>query len=69
MTHHDDDDVQLLTPAEAADRLRLGRTKTYELLQSGQIRSIKIGDGKSAARRIPISALREFIDRNLEAAK
>ena len=36
----------------------LGRTKLYELMATGRLRSIKV-DG---ARRIPLAALREFLD-------
>jgi excisionase family DNA binding protein len=43
----------LLTVEEAADALALGRTKVYELLDAGALRSIKIG----RARRIPVEAL------------
>ena len=43
----------LLSVEEAADRLSLGRTKTYELIASGQLRSVNIG----RARRVPIDAL------------
>ena len=33
----------VLTPAEVANVLKLGRTTTYKLLQSGEISSIKMG--------------------------
>ena len=49
----------LLTVEEAADALALGRTKVYELLDAGALRSIKIG----RARRIPVEALHEFVHR------
>ena len=49
----------LLTPAEAARRLSLGRSKLYDLLLRGEIVSITIG----RSRRIPIDALADFIDR------
>lgn len=48
----------LLSVEEAADRLSLGRTKTYELIASGRLRSVNIG----RARRVPIDALAEFVD-------
>lgn len=51
------DDPILLTVAEAARRLRLGRTMVYELLASGALRSVRIG----RARRVPIGALDEFV--------
>jgi excisionase family DNA binding protein len=47
----------LLRPAEAAQRLGIGRTKVYELMASGELRSVKIG----AARRISATALADFV--------
>lgn len=47
----------LLTVEEAAEALALGRTKVYELLESGSLRSVKIG----RLRRIPVQALHEFV--------
>lgn len=47
----------LLTVEQAAEALALGRTKVYELLDSGSLRSVKIG----RARRIPVDALAEFV--------
>jgi excisionase family DNA binding protein len=47
----------LLTPAEAARALSIGRTRVYELMASGQLRSVKIG----RSRRIPVAALASFI--------
>jgi len=52
----------LLTPEEAAAALAIGRTKVYELMGSGQLRSVRVG----ACRRIPEVALREFVARLLE---
>jgi excisionase family DNA binding protein len=49
--------TQLLTVAEAATALRVGRTLVYELVLRGELGSIKIG----RARRIPISAVEDFI--------
>jgi excisionase family DNA binding protein len=51
------DDRLLLRPAEAAERLGIGRTKVYELMRSGRLRSVKIG----AARRVSATALAEFV--------
>ena len=48
----------LLTDEGAAQALALGRTKVYELVESGALRSVKIG----RSRRIPAHALREFVD-------
>lgn len=47
----------LLTVEDAAQALALGRTKIYELLETGTLRSVKIG----RARRIPVDALHEFV--------
>jgi len=52
-------DRRLLTDREAADRLRLGLTKTRALIKSGELRSIKI----DWSRRIPAEAVGEYIDR------
>lgn len=47
----------LLTPEEAAQRLRIGRTRVYALLRDGRLRSVTIG----RSRRVPLAALAEFI--------
>lgn len=52
-------DEELFTPGQAGGRLKLGKTKTNELIRTGEIRSVKIG----RSRRIPASALREYIER------
>lgn len=49
----------LLTPAEAAELLGLGRSTVYELLAAGDLESICIG----RARRIPHDALLDYIGR------
>jgi excisionase family DNA binding protein len=49
----------LLTPEEAAQVLAIGRSKVYDLLRSEEIFSIRIG----GSRRIPVSALHEFVGR------
>ncbi|MCD9879168.1 helix-turn-helix domain-containing protein [Streptomyces guryensis] len=46
-----------LTVAEAARRIGIGRTKLYEYVTSGEIRSVKIG----SLRRIPAEAIEEFL--------
>jgi excisionase family DNA binding protein len=46
------------TIPEAANALRLSRTKFYELLDSGEVESIHIG----RSRKIPADALRAYID-------
>lgn len=47
----------LLTPEEAAERLALSRTTIYELIRSGELRSVKVG----RARRIPVAALGQYV--------
>ncbi|WP_239394563.1 helix-turn-helix domain-containing protein [Frankia sp. CiP3] len=49
----------LLTPAEAAEQLGVGRTTVYELLNAGQLESVRIG----RSRRIPRAALVAYVDR------
>jgi excisionase family DNA binding protein len=55
-------DKLLLTPEEAADVLSLGRTKVYELIGTGALRSVRIGK----CRRVPMTALQDLI-RGFEA--
>jgi excisionase family DNA binding protein len=43
----------LLTPEEAATVLRIGRTRLYQLLATGDLPSIKLG----GSRRIAVAAL------------
>ena len=50
-------DKLLLTPVEAARVLGIGRSKLYELLQAGQLKSVHIG----SCRRIPADALTAFL--------
>ncbi|MDX3588241.1 MULTISPECIES: helix-turn-helix domain-containing protein [Streptomyces] len=53
-----------LTVAEAARRIGIGRTKLYEYISSGEIRSVKIG----SLRRIPAEAVGEFLARRFRAS-
>jgi excisionase family DNA binding protein len=50
-------DKLLLTPIEAAQALGIGRSKVYELLQTGQLKSVRIG----CCRRIPLDAVHDFL--------
>jgi len=52
----------LLTAIEAAEQLTVSRTKVYELMAAGSLRSIRIG----RLRRVPVDALREFIDQSAD---
>lgn len=49
-------DKILLTPLEAAAALGIGRSKVYELLQSGQLPSVHVG----RCRRVHADAVRRF---------
>ena len=51
-------DKLLLTPTEAAQVLGIGRSKVYELMQTGQLTSVHIG----ACRRVPADALKAFLE-------
>lgn len=48
----------LLTPAQVAAELGVGRSTVYELFASGVLRSVKIG----SARRVRSADLREYVD-------
>ena len=50
-------DRMLLTPVEAARALGIGRTKVYDLIASGRLRSVRL-DG---CRRITRDDLAEFV--------
>jgi excisionase family DNA binding protein len=50
-------DKLLLTPAEAARALGIGRTKVYELIASGALASVQIG----RCRRVPRETLAELV--------
>jgi excisionase family DNA binding protein len=51
----------LLTVEEVAEATGLGRTYVYELVMRREIPSIKLG----RKRRIPVTALEEFVARQL----
>lgn len=51
----------LLTVEEAAGAMSLGRTYVWGLVMRNEIRSVKVG----RKRRIPLSALHEFVARQL----
>ena len=46
-----------VSPGEAAKLIGVGRTKIYELISSGALRSVKVG----ARRLITMTALQEWI--------
>lgn len=43
---------------EAAEAMRLSRSRLYELIRSGQLRTVKCG----RRRLIPVAALAEYVD-------
>jgi len=49
----------LLRPEQAARVLNVSRWKVFELIRLGELRSVKSG----GSRRVPISAIREYISR------
>jgi len=51
-------DAALLKPEETASMMRVSRTKVYDLMRTGKLRSIKV-DG---LRRIPREAIAEYVD-------
>lgn len=52
----------LLTIEESARALKIGRTHLYRYIQTGELRSVKLG----RARRVAAAALADFVER-LEA--
>jgi excisionase family DNA binding protein len=50
-------ELQLYTIEETATMLRLGRTKVFDLLRNGRLRSVQEG----RARRIPPRAIADYI--------
>jgi excisionase family DNA binding protein len=53
----------LYTAEEAAEVLTVSRSTIYDLMREGKLPSVKIG----RARRIPVHALRRFVDDLAEA--
>lgn len=58
MTYPQDSDKLLLTVAEVARRLSIGRSHLYEHLLGGSLRSVRIG----RSRRIALRDLEAFIE-------
>ena len=48
----------LLKPEDAARALGLGRSKIFELMSQGRLKSVSVG----RSRRIPEAALHEFVE-------
>ncbi|GAA6525038.1 hypothetical protein IDVR_08330 [Intrasporangium sp. DVR] len=53
----------LLRVEEAADLLNIGRSAVYDLVRLRALPSVKIG----RCRRIPLAALRDYVERLTEA--
>ncbi len=49
---------------EAAQLLGVGRTRVFDLIKLGELRSVKIG----GSRRIPAAVLDEYVERLLASA-
>lgn len=58
-------DGSLLRVEDVALRLRIGRTKVFELLKDGELESVPIG----RLRRIPSECVTEYINRLRKAAR
>ncbi|MFF0753368.1 helix-turn-helix domain-containing protein [Streptomyces fradiae] len=56
--------AELLTVPEVMERLKLGRSTVYDLIRSRRLTSITVG----RARRVPVDAVRDFIDREIGEA-
>lgn len=56
-----DADRLLLRPSEAATALGIGRSKTYALIASGEIPSLRIGSSV----RVPLVALRAWVEQQV----
>ena len=52
----------LLRVEEVADLLGIGRTRVYALIAAGHLQSVKIG----GSRRVPMTAVREYLARLLD---
>jgi excisionase family DNA binding protein len=60
--HMSNNERMVLRPAEAAEALGVSRSKVYELIAAGAIPSVRVG----GCIRVPLAALREWIDRQLQ---
>jgi excisionase family DNA binding protein len=54
----------LLSVVEVAQMLSIGRTAAWELVRKQRIKSVKIG----RTRRVPVSAVQEYVERLLNEA-
>jgi excisionase family DNA binding protein len=49
----------LLKPAEAAELIGLGRSKTYALIRAGELPSVRLG----SSLRVPLRELQAWVER------
>lgn len=56
---------EMLRVEEAARLLRLGRSKTYQLIKSRELPSVSFG---TRSVRVPLSALREWVKEQASAS-
>jgi excisionase family DNA binding protein len=56
--------MQLLTVEEAAQALKVGRTRMFALLREGRIASVRIG----TSRRVPEPAIAAYVDELMSEA-
>ncbi len=61
--------LPLLTVQEAAGQLRLSVPTVERLVKSGELFSIKISEGRRGPRRIPQSAVDDFVKDRIAEAK
>lgn len=54
-----------VTVSEAAQLLRISRSKTYQLIAAGELKTIKIG----GSRRVPVAVLEDFIKKLMSDEK
>jgi excisionase family DNA binding protein len=54
----------LMSVVEVAQMLSIGRTAAWELVRKQRIKSVKIG----RTRRVPVSAVQEYVQRLLDEA-
>ncbi|HEY3408329.1 MAG TPA: helix-turn-helix domain-containing protein [Propionicimonas sp.] len=64
MNHPIPDRAHLLTIDEACQALGIGRTKTYELVMSGVLASVKIG----SRRLVAVTTIAQYIEQCLKTA-
>jgi excisionase family DNA binding protein len=51
----------LLRPAEVGEVLGISRSRVYELLASGEIPAVEVGNPRT--KRIPLAALRSWVEK------